>query len=217
MGFGKMFQNFDDYSVFNVFVDKSRAKSFATENCRKTSARFLFRHCADIFRKFLFVVPAAFVHRAVIFKINQIGIEKNPLKIAYLTRVFDIQFYLAFGVFSRIFKRFAIFFKNFRIFYKIRFFKIQLMIVHHFSPYDFIIVIINSFPCFRNEKYNIVKQKTTGLAISDCYRRSIACSVTLVTGCANIAQSRCNRHSSPLYKKTTRQSGCWWRQQDSNL
>lgn len=27
----------------------------------------------------------------------------------------------------------------------------------------------------------LVKQKTTGLAISDCYRRSIACSVTLVT------------------------------------
>ena len=45
--------------------------------------------------------------------------------------------------------------------------------------------------------------ETTGLAISDCYRRSIACSVTLVTGCANIAQRRCNRHSSPLYKKKT--------------
>ena len=61
-----------------------------------------------------------------------------------------------------------------------------------------------------------VKQKTTGLVNSDCYHRSIACSVTLVTGCANIAQRRCNRHSSPLYKKTTRQSGCWWRQQDSS-
>lgn len=134
MGFGKMFQKFDDYSVFNVFVDKPRAKSFATENCRKTSASFLFRHCSDIFRKFLFVVPAAFVHRAVIFKINQIGIEKNSLEIAYLTRVFDIQFYLVFGVFRRIFKCFTIFFKNFRIFYKIRFFKIQLMIVHYIFP-----------------------------------------------------------------------------------
>lgn len=141
-----MFQNFDDYSVFNVFVDKPRTKSFASENCRKTSARFLFRHCADIFRKFLFVVPAAFVHRAVIFKINQIGIEKNPLKIAYLTRVFDIQFYLVIGVFRRIFKRFSIFFKNFRILYQIRFFKIQLMIVHHIPTLQFF--TLNNYKLF---------------------------------------------------------------------
>lgn len=65
MGFGKMFQNFDDYSVFNVFVDKSRAKSFATENCRKTSVRFLFRHCADIFRSFFSLYqPRSFIVRS---------------------------------------------------------------------------------------------------------------------------------------------------------
>ena len=54
---------------------------------------------------------------------------------------------------------------------------------------------------------NAVRLRLSSLVVyrdlpnSDCYRRSIACSVTLVTGCANIAQRRCNRHSSPLYKK----------------
>ena len=83
--------------------------------------------------------------------------------------------------------------------------------------------IIRTPICFQGSYY-LHMVETTGLANSDCYRRSIACSVTLVTAVQVCTVAVKPPEFEPVIDTNKRKTlricrvfKCWWRQQDSNL